>query len=133
MMDQVVKAIEFVFLFSLVAGVLVLLSAIASTHDERRMDAAVMRTLGATTGQLKAMQAAEFVAIGAAAGLLAAIGATAVGWGLATRVLKVSYQFDPLVWVSGLLAGIVIVTLAGMAGTWRLSHTPPMEVFRSLT
>ena len=67
MMDQVVKAVEFVFVFSLVAGVLVLLAAIAATHDERRMDAAVLRSMGATSKQLRWLQASEFAFIGAVA------------------------------------------------------------------
>src|SRR5258707_8300085 len=65
MMDQVVRAIEFVFLFSLAAGLLVLFAAVSSTHDERVFDAAVMRTLGAASAQLRAGQGAEVLLIGA--------------------------------------------------------------------
>jgi len=133
MMDQVVRAVEFVFAFSLVAGLLVLLAAIAATHDERRMDAAVLRSLGATSRQLRLLQASEFVFIGAVAGLLAAVGATVVGWGLAEKVLGIPYRIDPAVWIVGLIAGVATVTLVGMAGTRRLLRTPPMEVFRSLS
>lgn len=132
MMDQVIKAVEFVFVFALVAGVLVLLAAITATHDERRMDAAVRRTLGATTGQLLAVQASEFAVIGAVAGLIAAVGATAVGWGLAEQVLHIPYAVNPWVWIAGLIAGVVTVTLAGLAGTRRLLKTTPVEVFRGL-
>ncbi len=131
MMDQVVRAVEFVFAFSLAAGVLVLLAAIASTHDERRLDAAVMRTLGATSRQLRVLQITEFIFIGALAGLIAALGATIVGWVLAHNVLNVPYQISPTVWIIGLIAGAVTVTAAGMAGTYRLIRTAPMEVFRS--
>ena len=133
MMDQVVKAVEFVFAFSLIAGVLVLLAAIAATHDERRMDAAVLRSLGATSRQLRMLQASEFVFIGAVAGLLSAVGATMVGWGLAEKVLGIPYQIDPAVWIVGLFAGVIIVTLVGLAGTRKLLRTPPMEVFRTLS
>ena len=133
MMDQVVKAVEFVFVFSLVAGVLVLLAAIAATHDERRMDAAVLRSMGATSKQLRWLQASEFAFIGAVAGLLSAIGATLVGWGLAERVLGIAYRIDPAVWGVGFFAGIVIVTGVGLAGTRKLLRTPPMEVFRTLS
>jgi putative ABC transport system permease protein len=130
MMDQVVRAVEFVFAFSLAAGVLVLFAAIGSTHDERRLDAAVMRTLGATSRQLRILQLTEFVFIGAMAGLLAALGATLVGWVLAHKVLNISYQLSPMVWLVGLIAGAATVTAAGMAGTNRLIRTAPMEVFR---
>jgi putative ABC transport system permease protein len=132
MMDQVVRAVEFVFAFSLAAGVLVLLAAIASTHDERRLDAAVMRTLGATSRQLRTVQITEFIFIGALAGLFAALGATLVGWALAHNVLNVPYQISPTVWIIGLIAGAVTVTVAGLAGTYRLIRTAPMEVYRTV-
>ena len=117
MMDQVVKAIEFVFLFSIAAGLLVLFAALGSTHDEREFDAAVMRTLGASGRQLRAVQAAEFALIGALAGLLAALGATAIGYVLADKVLNLPFTINPWVWLAGLLIGSVGVTVAGLIGT----------------
>jgi putative ABC transport system permease protein len=91
-----------------------------------------MRTLGATSRQLRAVQAGEFIVIGAVAGLVAAIGATVVGWALAHQVLHIPYTISPAVWVIGLLSGMLTVTLAGLAGTRRLLGTAPMTVFRSL-
>jgi len=130
-MDQLVKAVEFVFLFGLLAGLVVLFAAISATHDERVYDAAVLRTVGATGRQMLAAQAAEFVAIGALAGALASIGATVLGMVLATRVLNVPYTIDPWVWVAGLAGGTVGVLLAGLIGTRRVLSTPPMEIFRA--
>lgn len=131
MMDHVVRAVEFVFLFSLAAGLLVLFAAVSATHDERRFDAAVMRTLGAAARQLRAVQVAEFVFIGALAGFLAAVGATAVGWVLAREVLNVPFAVNPVVWIVGLAAGAMGVTIAGVLGTTRVLRTPPMQVFRA--
>ncbi len=131
MMDQVVRAIEFVFLFSLAAGLLVLYAAVSSTHDERVFDAAVMRTLGAASAQMRAVQAAEFLLIGALAGLLAAVGASAVGFVLAKQVLNVPYEIDPWIWLVGLAAGAIGVAIAGLLGTAKVLRTPPMEVFRA--
>jgi len=131
MMDQVVKAIEFVFVFSVAAGVLVLFAALGSTHDEREFDAAVMRTLGASARQLRAVQAAEFALIGALAGLIAALGASAIGYVLADRVLNLPYALNPWVWLTGLLTGAAGVTVAGLLGTAKVLRTPPMQVFRA--
>jgi putative ABC transport system permease protein len=129
-MDQLVRAVEFVFLFGLLAGAVVLFAAISATHDERVYDAAILRTMGATGRQMVSAQAAEFVAIGALAGLLAAIGATGLGYVLATRVLNVPYVIDPWVWLTGLAGGVVGVVVAGLLGTRRVLRTPPMEIFR---
>ena len=64
MMDQVIRAVQFVFLFALGAGVLVLYAALLATQDERVHEAAVMRALGASRAQVLAAQRAEFLALG---------------------------------------------------------------------
>jgi putative ABC transport system permease protein len=130
-MEQLVRAVEFVFMFGLLAGLIVLFAAISATHDERVYDAAILRTMGATGRQMVAAQAAEFIAIGALSGLLAAIGASALGYVLASRVLNVPYAVDARVWLAGLAAGVVGVLVAGLLGTRKVLRTPPMEIFRA--
>ena len=130
MMEQVIRAVEYVFLFSVAAGLLVLLAAIQSTHDERVREAAILRTLGGASRQLRQAQAAEFVAVGALSGLLAAVGATALGWVLAERVLNVPYTLNPWVWAVGLAAGGAGVLAAGLLGTRQVVRASPMETLR---
>lgn len=131
-MDSVSRAIEFVFLFTLAGGLLVLQAAIASTQDERKFDAAILRTLGASQRQLAAAQIAEFLLLGALAGLVAAAGATATGWALATYVFKIPFTPNPLVWVYGVLGGAVAVAVAGWLGTRATGRLPPLAVIRQL-
>ncbi|WP_293776148.1 FtsX-like permease family protein, partial [uncultured Oxalicibacterium sp.] len=76
--DQVVSAIEFLFLFTLASGMLVLYAALVSSQDERKREAGLLRALGATRSQLSRAQWIEFLLVGSLAGLLAAAGATAV-------------------------------------------------------
>ncbi len=130
--DQVSRAVEFVFLFAIAAGVVVLFAAITSTQDERVFEAAVMRTLGASRRQVALAQLAEFACIGLLAGAIAAAGAVALAWVLADRVLGVPYEFDWVVPVAGLLAGGAGVALAGLAGTRRAVSSPPLAAIRSL-
>ncbi len=132
-MDQVARAVEFVFLFTLAGGVLVLEAAIAATQDERRYDAAVLRTLGASQRQLSAAQLAEFLALGALAGLLAAAGATATGFVLADRVFQIPFAFNPLLWVIGVSGAAVCVALAGWLGTRSTLRAPPLAALREAT
>ncbi|MGZ5127468.1 MAG: ABC transporter permease, partial [Burkholderiales bacterium] len=75
MMDQVARAVQFIFLFTLLAGLTVLYAAIASTQDERLYQATIMRTLGASRAQLRRAIVAEFAVLGLLAGILAAAGA----------------------------------------------------------
>jgi putative ABC transport system permease protein len=131
-MDEVARAIEFVFLFTLAGGVLVLEAAIAATQDERRFDAAVLRTLGASQRQLSTAQVAEFLALGALAGLLAAAGATAVGYVLADRVFQIPFGWNPLLWIVGVAGAAACVAIAGWLGTRSTLRQPPLAVLRQL-
>lgn len=131
-MEQVSRAVEFVFLFTLAGGLLVLQAAIAATQDERRFDAAILRTLGASQRQLAAAQIAEFLLLGAIAGLVASLGATAIGWALAEFVFKFTFVPNPMVWVYGIVGGACAVTLAGWLATRGAARQPPLGVIRQL-
>ncbi|HEX6635546.1 MAG TPA: FtsX-like permease family protein [Usitatibacter sp.] len=130
--DQVSRAVEFVFLFAIAAGLVVLFAAIASTQDERVFEAAVLRTLGASRRQLAVMQLAEFLAIGLLAGAVASAGAVALSMALSERVLGVPYEFHWTLPIVGLLAGGAGVALAGLLGTRRAVATPPMRTLRDV-
>ena len=131
-MDSVSRAVEFVFLFTLAGGLLVLQAAIAATQDERKFDAAILRTLGASQRQLATAQIAEFLLLGSLAGLVAAAGATAIGWALADRVFRIPFEANAMVWVYGTFGGAIAVTLAGWLGTRSTSRQPPLAVIRQL-
>ena len=130
--DRVARAVEFVFLFTLAGGLLVLQAAIASTQDERKFDAAVVRTLGASQRQLQSAQATEFLLLGSLAGLIGAAGATALGWALADRVFNIPFSGSALVWAYGIVGGALAVTLAGWLGTRSTVNEPPLTVLRQL-
>jgi len=125
--DQVVLAVEFVFIFTLVAGLIVLYAAIVAVQDERMLEAAMLRTLGASRGQVMRAQLSEFVAIGALAGLLAATGASALGYVLASKILNVAYVFNPWLWVVGLIGGAIGVTLACLPQLRAALNRPPLQ------
>jgi putative ABC transport system permease protein len=129
---EVSRAVQFVFLFTLAGGVLVLQAAIASTQDERRHDAAVLRTLGASTRQLRAAQLTEFAVQGALAGAVASAGAIAIGAALAGRVFDVAYHPDPLIALYGIGGGTLAVALAGWLGTRSTLSQPPLAILRQV-
>jgi putative ABC transport system permease protein len=132
MIGQVSRAISFIFVFTLAAGVLVLYAGIVATHDERVREVAIMRTLGANRRQVARAHATEFALIGAMAGVFAAAGASALGYIVAVKVLNRSYQFDPLVWLCGFAAGVAGVLAAGMLFTRRVLATPPLASLRQV-
>ncbi|MBM4219580.1 MAG: FtsX-like permease family protein [Gammaproteobacteria bacterium] len=128
--DRASLAVQYVFLFTLAAGLTVLLAAIQSTRDERRYESAMLRTLGARRRVVLAGVAAEFTVLGMLAGVLAAVGATLAGWLLAREVFDLEYTIDPWVWVSGLVAGAVIVGGAGTLAARGVVNHPPVSTLR---
>ncbi|MCC5793755.1 MAG: ABC transporter permease [Chromatiales bacterium] len=124
------QAIQYVFLFTVLAGVLVLLAAVQMTGDERRFESAILHALGARRGIILRGVAVEFVALGALAGLLAALGATLVGWLLATYAFNLSYELNLMTWAIGLAAGAIIVGLTGTLATRHAVQAPPVTVLR---
>jgi putative ABC transport system permease protein len=130
--DQVARAVEFVFVFTLLAGLIVLYAAIVASQDERMFEAAIMRTLGARRAQLRRTQAAEFIAIGLIAGVVAAIFASAVGFAVSVRILNLPYAFNPWVPLTGIILGVVGVALAGFAATRQAVNRPPLETIRAV-
>jgi len=128
--DQVVTAVEFLFLFTLASGVLVLYAALAGSQDERTREAGLLRALGATRAQLSQAQWIEFALIGGLAGLLAASGAAVVGWALAKWAFNFQWTFEPLVWLAGVAAGAACSFIGGQLGLRNVLNQPPMRTLR---
>ena len=129
-MDQASLAVQYVFLFALGAGVLVMLAVVQSTREERLYESAMLRTLGARRSVVLAGVAVEFAALGVLSGLLAAAGATVVAWLLASRVFDLEFVPDPTVWLAGALGGLVLVGGAGVLATRSVVTHPPVNVLR---
>lgn len=128
--DQVVNAVQIVFLFALVAGVLVLYAALLATQDERLQEAAVMRALGAARAQIATAQQVEFLALGLVAGALASIAAFGIGYVLADRVFNFPYAFSSWIWVAGPVLGMVCVSFNAWMGVRAALDHPPMLALR---
>lgn len=131
-MERVRTAVEFVFLFTLLAGLTVLYAAVAASRDERRFEAAMLRVLGASRRQLLSVQLAEFAGIGLLAGVVAALGSSVLGWALAEKVFHLPYEFNPWLWLVALAAGTLGVAGAGWWATRRIADRPPLETLRSV-
>jgi putative ABC transport system permease protein len=127
-MDRAALAVQYVFLFTLLAGVVVLLAAVQATREERRFEVALLRTLGATRGRVLAALVVEFVSLGVLAGLLASLIAQGVAYLLATRVFELTFSFDPVVVGAGLVAGGLLVGLSGVLATYSVVRQPPAGV-----
>jgi len=130
MLEQVIRAVQVLFVLTLVAGIAVLYAALAVSRDERLREAALMRALGASRRQLSVAQLVEVGISGAIAGLLAAIGALVVGAVLADRVFD--FELSPRLSLLplGAAGGAALSLLAGWIGLRQVADSSPMRVLR---
>ncbi|POZ61039.1 ABC transporter permease, partial [Chromobacterium alticapitis] len=133
MVDKLTRGIEAMFLLALAAGVLVLWASMAATRDERLADAGLMRTLGASRRQVRGVVLSELVWLGAVSGLLAALGATGLGVLAAVKLFSLPWQLNAWLLPLGMVAGVLVVTLAGWPLVGRVTRTPPLAVLRDLS
>ncbi|MFO0027738.1 MAG: ABC transporter permease [Pseudomonadota bacterium] len=130
--DQVSKAVEYVFYFTLAAGLLVLVAAVTATQDERLLEGGVMRVLGANRRQLRFAQLTEFAAIGLLAGLVAAIAASLLSGAIATQVFDLPWTPDWRLPTLGGALGMLAVACTGMLATRRVVAAPPAQTLRAI-
>ncbi len=129
-LDQVVRAVEFLFGFTLLAGLVVLFSAISATREARSREFAIMRAMGASGRLLAQVQRAELLGVGALAGFLASVAAVAVGWLLARYAFE--FTWNPSVWVPavGMVTGALLAWGAGWWGLRDVLRRPVLETLR---
>ncbi len=130
-LDQVIRAVEFLFGFTLAAGLVVLFAAVTATREARAREFAVMRALGASSKLLAQVQRAELLGVGALAGVLASVAAVAVGWALARYVFEFSWNASPWVPLAGGVTGALLALAAGWWGLREVLRRPVVETLRS--
>jgi putative ABC transport system permease protein len=129
-LDQVIGAVQFLFGFTLAAGLVVLFAAVTATREERAREFAIMRAVGAQGSLLRQVQRAELAGVGLLAGFLASIAAAAVGWALAHFVFEFEWSVSLWVPVFGALAGAVLALAAGWWGLREVLTRPVVETLR---
>ncbi len=130
LMDRAALAIEYVFLFTLAAGILVMHAAIQASQSERRQETALVRALGGNRKQVLTGLLVEFATIGLLAGALAALVASIAGHLLATEVFGLVYQANPWLWIWGMGGGCFGIAVAGLLGTLRVLNQSPAYVLQ---
>jgi putative ABC transport system permease protein len=129
-LDQVIRAVEFLFGFTLAAGLIVLFAAVTATREERAREFAIMRAVGARGSLLRQVQRAELAGVGLLAGLLASLVAMAVGWAMARYAFDFNWTASPWVPLAGAATGALLALAAGWWGLRDVLRRPVVETLR---
>ena len=129
-LDQVIGAVEFLFAFTLAAGLVVLVAAVTATREERTREFAVMRAVGASSHLLRQVQRAELIGVGLLAGLQASLLAMLLGWALARYVFDFEWAVSLWVPLFGAVSGAVLALVAGWWGLREVLRRPVIETLR---
>jgi putative ABC transport system permease protein len=117
LMEQVAAALAATGSVTLAAGGLVLVGAVAAGQQARIRQAVVLKTLGATRGQMRAAWVVEFGLLGLVAGAIAAAVGTAASWGVARFVMRTEWAFLPGTLAATVAGCVGLMLVFGYAGT----------------
>lgn len=131
LIEEATLAVQGIFIFTLVAGVVVLIAALQSQKAERRREIAILKSLGAGRAELRRRIWGEFLLLGALAGVLAGLLAATAGslFGYYLFDLDLYFSFLPI--VLGGVAGSVLVGVAGYLNLRGLLDVLPMSLLKT--
>lgn len=127
---QVSRAVEFLFGFTLAAGLVVLFAAVTATREERAREYAIMRAVGASGGLLRQVQRAELIGVGLLAGALASLVSGVVGWALARYAFNFDWTISWWLLPAGALIGALLAWAAGWWGLRAVLRRPVVQTLR---
>lgn len=131
-MNKMSHALEYVFGFSLLAGVAVLYAALVATRDERVREATLLRVLGAQRRQVAAAVLTEFFCIGLLAAIVATLAASALAYYISAHVLNIPYQFNYSLALLALLSASLLVPMAAWFGIRGFLNQTPRQLLQSV-
>ncbi len=129
---KMTHAIEYVFAFSLLAGISVLYAALIATRAERIREATLLRVLGASRKQVTAAVLAEFLSIGLISAIVATLTASALAWYISTQTLGIPYTFNWHTSLIALIGSILLVPFAAWLAVRGFLNQPPRNLLNSI-
>jgi putative ABC transport system permease protein len=131
-MQKMSSTIEYVFAFSLIAGLAVLYAALIATRDERVAEATLMRVFGASRRQVSVAYVAEFACIGLVSALIATIAANLLAYYISVQVLNIPFQFNSTLALSITLIAALIIPIAAWLGLRGFLNVPARQLLNSI-
>ena len=129
-LDKVSLAIQFMALFSILTGFIVLASSVAISRRQRTKESVLLRTLGAGKSQIGSIQTIEYALLGLLSSLAGLILALAASWGLAYFYFDLVFVPDMLTLTIITLLIMASAILIGWSGSRHIFKHSPLEILR---
>lgn len=129
-LDRLSLAIRSVAVFCILAGAVVMATALAATRYRRLYESVILKALGATRGMIARAFAAEYAVLGSVAGAIGVGLAAALSWGVLYFFLDVPWLFQPDVLLAGLAWTVVLAVVVGVFSTFYMLGRRPLPVLR---
>ncbi len=130
LIDRSALALEFFFVFALIAGVVVLLSSVLASQQQRISEIALLKSFGVSRKQIIKAQVAEFALMGAVIGFIASSLASLVGWSVSHYLFDIAYSLNPWLWFIGLGSSILLLSVTGLYAVKNTYESSPMQLLR---
>jgi putative ABC transport system permease protein len=131
-MHRMTYAVEYVFVFSLLAGIVVLYAAMVATREERIREVAMLRVLGASRKQVRISMLTEFSAIGALAAVIATIVASGLAYYVSVHLLDIPYRFNAKLALLAFIGAALLVPITAWLGLRGFLDRPPRTLLHSI-
>lgn len=129
-LNKLSTALGLLFIFTLMAAIMVLITAMAATQDERYRNAALLKAIGASQKMLKQIAVTELFIIGGVAGIVAGISAGVAAWYLGCYVMDIEFNAFTQAISLGLVLGVVTTMLAGYRFQKRIQGATAVQCLR---
>jgi len=130
LIDRSALALEFFFVFALIAGIVVLLSSVLASQQQRISEIALLKSFGVSRQQIVKAQIAEFALMGAVIGFIASTLASIAGWAVSHYLFDIAYSLNPWLWVIGLGSSIFLLSMTGLYAVRNTYESSPMQLLR---
>jgi putative ABC transport system permease protein len=117
---------------AILAGIAVLIGAIAAAREARTYDGVILRTLGATRGQVLAVQALEYAFLSIVLSALALLLGLGGAWYVVTQLFTFEWRPDYVTVLATLLGGAGLTMAIGLIGAWPILGARPAQALRQL-
>ena len=129
--DKVTIGVTVVGGLVLFSGTLILIGAVSMTKFRRVYEAAILKTLGASSRLIAATLLLEYGVLGAIAGTIGAIGAIGLSWAIAKFALELPWEAAPALTIGGIFATAGFVAAVGVLASVDVLRHKPLATLRA--